>query len=92
MAKTPARSADLEPIDRLEDKLKSLVEMVEKLKAEAKQATEDNTRLTAEVTTLRDQLAASHEANAELLHLKEERDLIKGRVSEMLQQLELLEL
>ncbi len=49
MAKTSPSSVELEPIDRLEEKLKLLVNVVERLKTEQARAAEENQRLTAEV-------------------------------------------
>jgi hypothetical protein len=45
MAKTATRSVDLEPIDRLEEKVKLLVSLVERLKLESARAAEENQRL-----------------------------------------------
>ena len=89
MAKTAvARTIDLEPIDRLEEKVKLLVGMVTSLRAEQAQAADDNARLTQEIDTLRARLADAEGVNAELSVLRDERDVIRTRVAEMLQQLE----
>jgi regulator of replication initiation timing len=92
MAKTAARSVDLEPIDRLEEKLKLLVNMVERMKAEQTRASEENQRLAREVDALRGRLASSETTSSEIASLREERDVIKTRVTEMLDQLEALNL
>ena len=92
MAKIAARSVDLEPIDRLEEKIKLLVGMVDKMKAEQARAAEENQRLAREIETLRGKLSASDGALTELSSLREERDVIRGRVTEMLEQLEALNL
>jgi regulator of replication initiation timing len=83
-----ARTIDLEPIDRLEEKVKLLVGMVTKLRAEQAQAADENARLTQEIDTLRARLADAEGVNAELTVLRDERDVIRSRVAEMLQQLE----
>lgn len=89
MAKTAvARTIDLEPIDRLEEKVKLLVGMVTTLRAEKARAADENARLTQEIDTLRARLADAEGVNAELSVLRDERDVIRTRVSEMLQQLE----
>ena len=44
-----ARSVDLEPIDRLEEKVKMLVAMIGRLKADQARAAEENTRLSREL-------------------------------------------
>lgn len=91
MAKTATRT-DLEPIDRLEEKIKALVGMVDRLRADQARAADDNERLAREVESLRTRLASSEGVSAELTTLKDERDVIRGRVSDMLQQLEALNL
>jgi len=92
MAKTLTRSVDFEPIDRLEEKMKMLVHMVEQLRGEQTALRDENARLTRTVATLEAQIAESEGAGAELTMLREERDVIRGRVSEMLEQLEALNL
>ncbi len=83
---------ELEPIDRLEEKLKQLVALVDRLKAEQKDTLAENQRLKREVEGLATKLASTDAAAGELSSLKEERDLIRSRVVEMLGQLETLNL
>ena len=92
MAKTATRSVELEPIDRLEEKMKLLVSMVERMKAEQARAAEENQRLSRELDAVRARLAASDGLSSELSALKEERDVIRTRVTDMLGQLEALSL
>jgi len=92
MAKTATRSTDLEPIDRLEEKVKLLVSLVERLKLETARAAEENQRLSHEIDALRARLASSEGVATELTTLKEERDVIRTRVTDMLEQLEALSL
>jgi len=92
MAKAAVRSVDLEPIDRLEEKIKALVTMVERMKSEQGRAAEENQRLSRDVEALRARLASSDSLASELTALKDERDVIRNRVSEMLEQLEALNL
>jgi regulator of replication initiation timing len=92
MAKTATRSIDLEPIDRLEEKVKLLVSLVDRLKADQSRAADENQRLSRELDALRGRLAASDGVAAELSALKEERDVIRTRVTDMLEQLEALSL
>ena len=92
MAKTATRSVELEPIDRLEEKMKLLVSMVERMKAEQARMQEDNARLSGEIDALRARLAAADEVAADLTTLKEEREVIRARVADMLEQLESLSL
>ena len=92
MAKTVTRSVELEPIDRLEDKVKRLVSMVERMRMEQARAAEVNQRLLRELDAMRARLSASESVSAELSALREERDVIRSRVGEMLEQLEALNL
>lgn len=92
MVKAATRSVELEPIDRLEEKVKLMVGLVERLKADQARAVEENQRLAREIETLRDRIAAGETINTELSALKEERDVIRTRVGEMLEQLEALNL
>jgi regulator of replication initiation timing len=89
-AKPAIRTVELEPIDRLEEKLKRLVTMVERMKAEQSRAAEENMRLSRELDAVRGRLAAADSVSSEISALKEERDVIRTRVSEMLEQLEAL--
>jgi regulator of replication initiation timing len=92
MAKTATRSIELEPIDRLEEKIKLLVGMVDRMKSEQARAAEENARLARELDALRGRLAANDTIASELSTLKEERDVIRMRVTDMLEQLEALSL
>ena len=92
MAKTVAHSVDLQPIDRLEEKIKALVMLVERMKADQVRVADENQRLSREVDALRGRLASADGLSSELTALKDERDVIRGRVSEMLEQLEALNL
>ena len=83
-----AQSVDFEPIDRLEEKVTLLVTMVARLRADQARASEENARLTQEVATLQAQLTEARQASTEITALREERDVIRGRVSDMLQQLD----
>jgi hypothetical protein len=92
MSKIATRGVELEPIDRLEEKLKRLVGMVDRMKEEQARAAEDNQRLTRELEAMRARAVASEGLAAELTSLKEERDVIRSRVTDMLEQLEALSL
>jgi len=92
MPKTATRSIDLEPIDRLEEKLKLLVSLIERMKADQARALEENQRLSRELDGLRGRIASAETMSSELATLKEERDVIRTRVTEMLEQLDALNL
>ena len=93
MAKTATRSVDLEPIDRLEEKVKLLVSLVERHEAR------DGSRRGREPAPVARNGRAcapgsrsSEGVATELTTLKEERDVIRTRVTDMLEQLEALSL
>jgi regulator of replication initiation timing len=92
MAKTATHSVELEPIDRLEEKVKRLVGLVDRMKSEQVRQVEENQRLSRELEALRTRLASSETVAAELSALRDERDLIRTRVGDMLEQLEALNL
>lgn len=81
-----------DPIDRLEEKVKMLVSVIGRLRGEQSRLVEDNAKLQREVETLRSRQAEAEAAAAELTDLRGERDQIRSRVSEMLQQLDALSL
>ena len=90
--KQATRGAELDSLDRLEDKVKRLVAMVERMKSEQTRAAEENQRLKAEIDSLRSRVATGESMSTELAAMKDERDVIRGRVSDMLEQLEALNL
>ncbi len=90
MAKTT--TAGLEPIDRLEEKVKLLVNTIVRLKGEQTRVVEDNAGLKTEIDTLKARIAAAEGTGKEVSAMREERDLIRSRVAEMLTQLDGLNL
>jgi FtsZ-binding cell division protein ZapB len=93
MAKTTATpGVDLEPIDRLEEKVKLLVSLVERMKLETARAAEENQRLSHELDSARARVSSNEGLVTELSSLKDERDIIRTRVTDMLEQLEALSL
>lgn len=87
MSKT---AADLQPIDRLEEKIKQLVTMVDGLRAERAKALDEVARLQRETEMLRMRLGDAEGATAEAGALREERELIKNRVAQMITTIEKL--
>jgi hypothetical protein len=108
MAKTAvaAPGVELEAIDRLEQKLKQLVSVLDKTRteharvseeltrarAEQARAAEENTRLRAELDTAKTRAADAETAGVELTALRSEREQIRARVDDMLKQIESLNL
>ncbi|HEY2432171.1 MAG TPA: hypothetical protein VGI12_05805 [Vicinamibacterales bacterium] len=119
-AAVAAAPVDVEAIDRLEQKLKQLVTVLDQTRAESTRANgelakargeqaraseemtrtraeqvraaEENTRLRAELDAARGRLAEAEGTGTELAALRTERDHVRGRVDEMLKQLESLNL
>jgi regulator of replication initiation timing len=92
LANVAVRGVDLEPIDRLEEKVRMLVGMIDRLRADQARAADENARLTRELDTMKARLADAEGTATELTALREERDLIRSRVGEMLTQIESLNL
>ena len=89
---TKTTAPGLESIDRLEEKIKLLVNTIGRIKGEQARAAEENGRLKAEIEALKGRINSAESAGAEVSALREERDLIKSRVTDMLKQLDGLNL
>ena len=76
----------LESIDRLEEKIKLLVNTIVRIKAEQVRAGEDNAKLKSEIEALKARISTAEGTGAEV------RELIKSRVTDMLRQLDGLNL
>ena len=89
---TKTTSPGIESIDRLEEKIKLLVNTIVRIKGEQTRVSEENGKLKAEIEGLKARINTAESAGAELTSLREERDLIKSRVTDMLKQLDGLNL
>ena len=85
-------TVEFEAIDRLEQKLKQLVSVLDKTRGDLARAKDDNGRVRAELDAARARIADGEGAGAELTALKSEREQIRGRVEDMLRQLDALSL
>jgi regulator of replication initiation timing len=83
-----ARTTDIDPIDRLEEKVKRLVGLITELREEQARGADENARLGQEIAMLRARLAEAEATGVELSALRDERELVRSRVAEMLEQLE----
>jgi regulator of replication initiation timing len=92
MATTTKAAPGLESIDRLEEKIKLLVNTIVRIKGEQTRVAEENAKLKAEIDGLKARITTAESAGAEVTSLREERDLIKTRVADMLKQLDGLNL
>jgi regulator of replication initiation timing len=89
---TKTTTPGLESIDRLEDKIKLLVNTIMRIKGEQARVAEENGKLRGEIEALKERVSSAETAGAEVTTLREERDLIKSRVTDMLKQLDGLNL
>lgn len=90
MAKTQALG--IEPIERLEEKVRLLVNLLEKLRADQGRLAEENRALRVQIDQLESRLADAESAGADIAALREERELVRARVEDILGQLEGLQL
>jgi hypothetical protein len=91
MARTGA-AVDLQPIDRLEEKVRLLVGMIDTLRAERTKAQDEAARLQRELDAARSRLGEAEGSQAELTTLRDERELMRTRVVEMISHIEKLNL
>ncbi len=91
MAKT-SRAVDVDAIDRLEEKVKLLIDMIGQMRAAQSRMSEENLRLSRDLEATRERLAEAEGTVVEFSSLKEEREVIRTRVAEMLEQIEALNL
>jgi regulator of replication initiation timing len=92
VAKAVMTQVELEPIDRLEEKVKLLVSMIDRLRADQSRASDENARLSRELDGMKARLAEAEGTSAELAAMRQEREAIRSRVGEMLAQIESLDL
>jgi regulator of replication initiation timing len=85
-------TVDLQPIDRLEEKIRLLVAMIDTLRAERAKAVDESARLARELETARARVAEASGASAELTAMREERELLRNRVVQMIAQIDKLNL
>ena len=90
MVKT--QTIGIEPIERLEEKVRLLVSLLEKLRTDQSRLAEENRGLRMQVDQLEARLVEAESAGSEATALRQERDLVRSRVEEILGQLEGLQL
>jgi len=91
MVKT-GRPVDTETLDRLEEKVKLLVALIGRMRTEQARMDDEHQKVEKELESARIRLQEVDGATAEISSLKEERDVIRTRVSSLLEQLEGLNL
>jgi FtsZ-binding cell division protein ZapB len=91
MVKT-GRPVDTEALDRLEEKVKLLVALIGRMRTEQARMDEEHQKVAKELEAAWIRLQEVDGTTAEISSLKEERDVIRTRVSSLLEQLEGLNL
>jgi regulator of replication initiation timing len=88
----PGATLEVQPIDRLEEKVRQLVSMIDTLRAERAKAVDEIARLEREIDGLRARLNEASGASAEVSAMREERELVRNRVVQMIAQIDKLNL
>ena len=86
------QSIDMDTLDRLAEKVSALVQMLEQTRNELADTSENNTRLSNELEALQARFSQSQQDDLDMQTLLDERDQIRTRVTEILDQLESLDL
>lgn len=93
MVKTPvATSLELESLERIETKIRSLVALVDQLRAQHADVLAENRQLGARLEQAELRLAEVDQASGEITQLRDERDQVRARVAEILDQLDAIQL
>jgi uncharacterized coiled-coil DUF342 family protein len=85
-------AVETQPIDRLEEKVKQLVGMIDALRGERTKALDEVARLQRELDASRSRIAEGAQASTEVATLREERELVRNRVVQMIAQIDKLNL
>ena len=85
-------AVDLGVVERLDEKIRQLITLVERSRAEAAKLRADNERLNKDVDALQAQLVDAEGVATELQSMREERDQVRARVADMLAQLDALQM
>jgi FtsZ-binding cell division protein ZapB len=85
-------AVDLGVVERLDEKIRQLITLVERSRTEAQKLRADNDRLGKELDALQAQLIDAEGTATELRSMREERDQVRARVADMLAQLDALQM
>ncbi len=85
-------AVDLGVVERLDEKIRQLITLVERSRTEAQKLRADNDRLGKELDALQTQLVDAEGVATELRSMREERDQVRARVADMLAQLDALQM
>lgn len=89
---TTVTATDLGVVERLDEKIRQLITLVEKSRTESTRLRAENEQLAREVDALQAQLTDAESVAVELKALRDERDQVRTRVSDMLAQLDALQM
>ena len=81
-------TVDVKSIERLAEKIRDLIGVLDRTRGELSQTIEDNLRLSREIDDLKTRLSTAENTSAEMTSLLDEREQIRTRVTAMLEQLE----
>ena len=84
----PTDTVDVDLIERLAEKIKDLIGVLERTRGELSQTIEDNLSLSRKAEHLTAQLASAESTSDEVSSLLAERNQIRTRVSQLLDRLE----
>ena len=85
-------AVETQPIDRLEENVRQLVGMIDALRGERTKALDEVARLQRELDASRARIAEGAQASTEVATLREERELVRNRVVQMIAQIDKLNL
>lgn len=85
-------TTDLQPIDRLEEKVRQLVNLIDTLRADRTKALDQSARLERDLDAAKTRIGELESSAAESNALRDERDKIRLRVVEMISHIDKLNL
>ena len=80
----------LEPVERLAEKVKSLIDVLERTQTELAETIDNNQQLQREFDNLNEQFKNAENTGQDMTSLLDEREHIRTRVQQILEQLETL--
>ena len=81
-------TVDLEQIERLAEKVRTLITLLDSTQTKLTEAVEENKRLRVEIETTQTELSNSHSTEVTIKSLQDERKQISSGVENILKQLE----
>jgi phage shock protein A len=87
-----ATTTDLQPIDRLEEKVRQLVSLIDTLRADRTKALDHAARLERELDAATTRIAELESSSSETTALRDEREKIRLRVVEIISHIDKLNL